>query len=69
MSKRGVKSKVLDAPSKSEEKSEWIRLAEDAEQDAAKARERSEQLIQAARIFRQNAESGEPWPTEQNVTT
>jgi len=40
----------------------WILLAEDAEKDAAKARERVEKLSQAARIFRRNAESGMPFP-------
>lgn len=59
MSKTNVKKKCLDVPSK---EIGWIQLAEDAERDAAKARERSEQLSKAARIFRQNAESGTPFP-------
>jgi hypothetical protein len=42
----------------------WILLAEDAERDAARARERSEQLSQAARIFRKNAEGGVPFPVD-----
>jgi hypothetical protein len=42
----------------------WILLAEDAERDAAKARQRSEQLSSAARIFRKNAENGMPLPLE-----
>jgi hypothetical protein len=42
-------------------------LAEDAERDIAKARERIKQLGQAARIFRRNAESGIAFPsTTQN---
>jgi hypothetical protein len=58
MPNRKVKRKVLDHTSN------WEKLAEDAERDAAKARERSEQLNKAARIFRENAENGMPWPTQ-----
>jgi len=50
MSKQNVKRKVLDASSKSGEKSGWIRLAEGAEQDAAKAHTRSEQLYPSSRV-------------------
>jgi hypothetical protein len=53
-----VKRKVLDVTSN------WIKLAEDAERAALKARERSKQLAEAARIFRQNADSGTPWPAQ-----
>lgn len=41
----------------------WIDLAEDAEREIAKARERIKQLGQAARIFRRNAESGVASPS------
>jgi hypothetical protein len=61
MSKTNVKRKVLDTSSN------WLKLAEDAERDAIKARERGKQLSEAARIFRGNAQSGMPWP-EQKVT-
>lgn len=40
----------------------WIALAEDAEQDIERARQRIKQLREAARIFRRNAENGEPCP-------
>lgn len=40
----------------------WIRLAEDAENDIAKAKQRIRQLADAARIFRHNGESGIPFP-------
>ncbi len=56
MSKKTVQKKMLD------HSSNWIRLAEDAEQEAKKAQVRSQQLIEAAQIFRANAESGIPWP-------
>jgi hypothetical protein len=42
------------------ERSGWARLAEDAERDAEKALTRSQELSEAARIFRRNARSGEP---------
>jgi hypothetical protein len=44
----------------------WILLAEDAEREAEKARQRSEQLIKAARIFKEkeNAKNGMPFPLE-----
>jgi hypothetical protein len=61
MSKTKVKQKVLDRSSKCGA-SGWILLAENAERDAAKAQERSKQLIEAARIFRKNAESGMQFP-------
>lgn len=61
MSKTIVKRKRLDVPSNSRVNG-WILLAEDAERQAENARERSTQLTQAARIFRQNSESGTPFP-------
>jgi len=69
MSKTNVKHKILDARSNSVKKSPWIRLAEDAERDAEKARLRSDQLTEAARIFRENAKSEVPWPTLLQTTT
>jgi hypothetical protein len=45
----------------------WILLAEDAERDAERARQRSDQLLRAAAIFKETAESGMPFPVE--VTT
>jgi hypothetical protein len=36
----------------------WVLMAEDAEREAAKARERSDQLLKAARMFKDNAENG-----------
>jgi hypothetical protein len=68
MPNRTVNRKVLDvAPNpQKKEAGEWMRLAEDAERDAAKARERSKQLAEAARIFRQNAESGTLFPQLDN---
>lgn len=63
MPNRNVKRKVLvNTPNTQNKMGEWIQLAEDAERDAAKARERSKQLTEAARIFRQNAESETPFP-------
>jgi hypothetical protein len=62
MPNKTVKHKVLDTPNTTNKSTEWIQLAEDAERDAAKARERSKQLTEAARIFRRNAESGTPFP-------
>ena len=47
--------------------SNWLELAEDAERDAAKAGERSKQLREAARIFRENAESKTPWPLSKRL--
>jgi hypothetical protein len=63
MSKTKVNKKML-RQSKIEVSVGWIQLAEDAEQDAEKARLRNKQLSEAARIFRQNAESGTPFPLE-----
>lgn len=60
MSKTSVKKKRLDEASNV--KSGWMELAEDAERDAVKARKRCEQLTEAARIFRRNAESGTRFP-------
>jgi hypothetical protein len=54
MPNKTVKHKVLDTPNTTNKSTEWIQLAEDAERDAAKARERSKQLTEAARIFRRN---------------
>ena len=56
MSNNRVNRKVLGAPSK------WVQLAEDAERDAEKARSRSKQLTEAARIFRENAGKDVPFP-------
>jgi hypothetical protein len=61
MSNTKVKRKML-RPKKWAGSTGWIALAEDAERDAAKARERCEQLTEAARIFRKNAESGMELP-------
>jgi hypothetical protein len=58
MPKTYVKKKVQGTPNVSTN-SGWIQLAEDAERDAEKALERSNNLKEAARIFRRNAESGE----------
>jgi hypothetical protein len=52
MSNKKATGKILDAPS-NEDKSLWIRLAEDAEVDAKKALDRSKQLVKAAKIFRE----------------
>jgi hypothetical protein len=61
MSKTKSKRKVLDNQSNKTPVG-WVALAEDAERDATKARERCEQLTEAARIFRKNAESGVQFP-------
>lgn len=58
-----VKKKMLDHSSNAKESAGWLQLAEDAEKDAKKARLRSEQLSEAARIFRRNAESGFAFPS------
>ncbi len=41
----------------------WVELAEDAERDIAKAKERIKQLREAARIFRRNEETGIAFPS------
>jgi hypothetical protein len=61
-----VKNKMLVTPNR-DGKSPWILLAEDAEKDAATAKLRSDRLCEAARIFRLNAETGEPWPGTQSA--
>jgi hypothetical protein len=44
----------------------WVSLAEDAETEVAKARERIKRLKEASRIFRSNAENGVSFPSRQN---
>lgn len=56
VNQKSVRPKELSAPDG------WILMAEDAERDAAKARERSEQFLKAARIFKENAENRVPFP-------
>jgi hypothetical protein len=60
MPKPSVKRKMIGTPNIAE-RSVWVQLAEDAERGAEKALTRSKQLSEAARIFRRNAESGEPF--------
>jgi hypothetical protein len=63
MSNTKVKDKTV-RPQRGTTSDGWILLAEDAERDAAIARQRSEQLTAAARIFKENAENGVAFPVK-----
>jgi hypothetical protein len=62
---RRKSTEILDGTSNIDEKANgWLRLAGSAEMEIRKAQKRIDDLKSAARIFRNNAAKGEPFPVE-----